>query len=70
MGIFSVTYDYNEIITPDTIVEFPDMTGNSIMTFIFRDLYWIFASVSFIGLWIGTILLINKYKETIGKRKY
>jgi hypothetical protein len=70
LGIFSVTYDYNEIITPDTIVEFPDMTGNSIMTFIFRDLYWIFASVSFIGLWIGTILLINKYKETIGKRKY
>ncbi|HKX96766.1 MAG TPA: hypothetical protein VJL78_02915 [Candidatus Nitrosocosmicus sp.] len=44
------------------------MTENSTLTFIFRDVYWIFASISFIGLWKGTILFVSKYKEAIGKK--
>lgn len=70
LGIFSVRFDYNEIVTASTIVEFPDMTENSTLTFIFRDVYWIFATISFVGLWVGTILLVSKYKEAIGIRKY
>lgn len=70
LGIFSVRYDYNGTVTANTIVEFPDMTGNSILTFVFRDIYWVFASISFVALWIGTILLVNKYKEVIGLKKY
>ncbi|MDR4489656.1 hypothetical protein [Candidatus Nitrosocosmicus sp. SS] len=69
-GIFSVTSYSDEIITASTTVVFPDMTENSILTFIFRDLYWAFAMVSYIGLWLGTILLVNKYREVIGLRKY
>jgi hypothetical protein len=44
------------------------MTENSTLTFIFRDVYWIFASISFIGIWKGTILFVSKYKEAIGKK--
>ncbi len=70
LGIFLMRYDYSSIVNLNTIAEFPDLTGNSLFLFIFRDLYWISATTSFILLWLGTVFLIHRYKDTIGAKKY
>ncbi len=69
LGIFISLYDYDEMITSGTIVEFPDYTRNAVLSF-FQDSYWIFAVISFFLLWLGTVFLIQNYKEAVGKNKY
>jgi hypothetical protein len=69
LGIFFALYDYNEIITPLTIVEFPDYKENAFLSF-FEDAYWILAPGSFFLLWLGTVFLIQSYKKMIGRNKY
>lgn len=69
LGIFLVLYEYDEVITSNTIVEFPDYTRNAVLSF-FQDSYWIFAVTSFFLLWLSTVFLIQNYKKTIGKNKY
>ncbi len=68
-GIFIVHYDYNDYITAETIVEFPDYSVNPVLSF-FQDSYWIFAVISFTLVWLATVLLIQHYKNQIGHKKF
>ena len=69
LGIFIVHYHYNDFITSETIVEFPDYSVNPILSF-FQDSYWIFAVISFTLVWLATVLLIQHYKNQIGHKKF
>jgi hypothetical protein len=69
LGIFIVHYDYNDYITAETVVEFPDYSVNSILS-LFQDSYWIFAVISFTLVWMATVLLIQNYKNQIGHKKF
>lgn len=69
VGIFFALYNNNEIIDSNTIVEFPDYTVDPFLSF-FQDSYWIFASASFAILWLGIVLLVHKYRDNLGVKKY
>ncbi len=69
LGIFIVHYNYNEYITSQTIVEFPDYSVNPILSF-FQDSYWIFAIASFTLVWLATVFLVQNYKNQIGHKKF
>ena len=66
MGGVLLTKPFN--VYPGSETTFPSFEPNS-LTSLLNYIYYILAIVSFISIWVGTLLLMNQYSRLMGNRR-
>jgi hypothetical protein len=66
MGGVLLTKPFN--VYPSSETTFPSFEPNS-LTSLLNYIYYILAIVSFISIWVGTLLLMNQYSRLMGNRR-